>query len=79
MVQGIFQEGGGSWYILRGGGAPRSNEISAKTRNVGPLKYTLGGSNELSTKMVKVGPLNYALAKMTTGLHPMSKPDIIYI
>ena len=65
-------------YVLRGG-HPWSNEISAKTRNVGPLKYTLGGSNELSTKMVKVGPLNYALAKMTTGLHPMSKPDIIYI
>ena len=27
-------------YFKRGG-TPRSNEISAKTRNVGPLKYTL--------------------------------------
>ena len=32
---------GGAGYILRGG-TPRSNEISAKMRNVGPLKYTLG-------------------------------------
>ena len=29
-----------SGYILRGG-YPRSNEISAEMRNVGPLKYTL--------------------------------------
>ena len=29
-----------SGYILRGG-YPRSNEISTKMRNVGPLKYTL--------------------------------------
>ena len=28
-------------YFKRGGGAPQSNEISAKKRNVGPLKYTL--------------------------------------
>ena len=33
--QGIFQEGGGV--------PPRSNEISAKMGNVGPLKYALGG------------------------------------
>ena len=30
-----------SVYFKRGGVPPRSNEISAKTRNVGPLKYTL--------------------------------------
>ena len=35
MKQGILQEGGG---------APRSNEISTKMRNVGPLKYTLIGN-----------------------------------
>ena len=34
-------------YSLRGGGTPQSNEISAQTRNVGPLKYTLTGSHPI--------------------------------
>ena len=44
-------------YFKRGG-TPQSNEISAKTRNVGPLKYTLVWMDRAcSTKCVLFGAI----------------------
>ena len=45
-------------YILRGGGTPQSNEISAKTRNVGPLKYTLAVWSPGPTERLACGTSN---------------------